>query len=83
MLIDTCGGAMLGYCMTGSRNTDSAPASIKTIASTHANTGRSMKNCEITSALQRWATPAGAAAADCDRSAAISTGSTCAPDRIF
>ncbi len=48
MLIATCGGAMFGYCWIGSRNTDSPPANISTIASTQANTGLSMKNCEIT-----------------------------------
>src|SRR5882672_11402018 len=39
---------MAGYCITGSRTAAIPPASISTIASTHAKTGRSMKNCEIT-----------------------------------
>src|SRR5215471_5464379 len=39
---------MPGYCMTGSRTAAIPPVSISTIASTHANTGRSMKKCEIT-----------------------------------
>jgi hypothetical protein len=38
------GGAMVGYCSTGSCVIDSAPASMITIAITMAKIGRSMKN---------------------------------------
>lgn len=37
------GGAMLGYCETGSFRMESAPAIISTIAITQANTGLSIK----------------------------------------
>src|SRR5512134_356842 len=38
------GGAIAGYCETGSRNTELPPASMTMIAMTHAKIGRSMKN---------------------------------------
>jgi len=41
--IEIAGGAMLGYCATGSVLMAKAPAIMTTIASTQANTGRSMK----------------------------------------
>jgi hypothetical protein len=40
----TCGGAMFGYWATGSERIASKPAPITRMDSTHANTGRSMKN---------------------------------------
>src|SRR5574340_199418 len=40
-----CGGAMAGYCDTGSPRMESAPASITRMPTTHAKIGRSMKNC--------------------------------------
>src|SRR5206468_2894012 len=43
----TDGGAMLGYCSMGSVVIDKAPAIMVTIAITHANTGRSIKNREM------------------------------------
>ena len=46
-VIDTAGGAMLGYCATGSDRTATAPASISTMASTQAKTGRSMKKRDM------------------------------------
>src|ERR1700730_17221230 len=39
---------MLGYCATGNWNISIAPASISTSPNTHANTGRSMKNRDMT-----------------------------------
>src|SRR6516225_6445191 len=41
------GGTTLGYCAMGSRKSATPPISTKTIASTLARTGRSMKNLEI------------------------------------
>src|SRR5260221_3738619 len=38
------GGAMVGYCATGSWKIDAMPASIRMIAITHAKIGRSIKN---------------------------------------
>src|SRR5690348_9218143 len=43
----TEGGAMLGYCSIGSVVIERPPASMITMAITHAKTGRSIKNCEI------------------------------------
>ena len=42
------GGAMAGYCATGSVVIASVPASMMTIAMTQAKTGRSMKKRDIT-----------------------------------
>src|SRR5258708_36307530 len=42
-VIETAGGAMLGYCATGRLVMDSAPAIIKMIAMTQAKTGRLIK----------------------------------------
>src|SRR5229473_7803336 len=42
----TTGGAMSGYCATGSRPTDTAPTMTKTIETTAAKIGRSMKKWE-------------------------------------
>ena len=47
MRILTAGGAMSGYCSTGSDRTLPIPASMTMIASTHAKIGRSMKTFEI------------------------------------
>ena len=44
------GGTTLGYCAIGSRSSETVPTSTKTIASTFARTGRSMKNFEIIAA---------------------------------
>src|SRR3984885_13210844 len=41
--MEIAGGAMLGYCATGRVTTASPPASMITIAITHAKIGRSMK----------------------------------------
>src|SRR6266705_3427212 len=41
------GGAISGYCATGSRTNDTAPRITKMIESTEAKIGRSMKKCEI------------------------------------
>src|SRR5712675_168680 len=41
------GGTTLGYCATGSENSDTPPITIISTASTFARTGRSMKNFEI------------------------------------
>src|SRR5690606_33833005 len=46
-LIVIAGGAIAGYCDTGSVVTESAPASMMMIAITHAKIGRSMKNRAI------------------------------------
>lgn len=40
----TRGGAMSGYCSSGSVKMDSAPPSMMTMAMTHAKMGRLMKN---------------------------------------
>src|SRR5260370_3530565 len=42
----TTGGAMSGYCATGSRPTDTTPTMTKTIETTAAKIGRSMKKWE-------------------------------------
>jgi hypothetical protein len=42
-LIAMVGGAIAGYCETGSARIDSTPASMMVIAITHAKIGRSMK----------------------------------------
>ena len=44
VLMVTRGGAMLGYCSSGRVNMDIAPASMMTMDSTQAKTGRLMKN---------------------------------------
>ena len=44
----TAGGAMAGYCETGRRRIDSAPASMMTMAMTQAKIGRSMKKRAMT-----------------------------------
>src|SRR5262245_47975524 len=41
------GGAISGYCATGRRANDTAPTITKTIETTAAKMGRSMKKCEI------------------------------------
>ncbi len=41
------GGAISGYCATGSRENDTPPTMTKTIETTAAKIGRSMKKCEI------------------------------------
>src|SRR4030081_1644557 len=41
------GGAMLGYCATGSFRIASIPARVMMMAMTHAKTGRSMKNLDM------------------------------------
>src|SRR3974390_549125 len=41
------GGAISGYCATGSRENDTPPRITKTIETTAANIGRSMKKCEM------------------------------------
>src|SRR5437868_6293712 len=51
--IFTEGGAMFGYCSIGSVEIERPPASMITIAITHAKTGRSMKNCEIATSAFR------------------------------
>src|SRR5690242_13624128 len=43
------GGTTFGYCAIGSRNSATPPMRTKTMASTLARTGRSMKNLEIMS----------------------------------
>src|SRR5688500_6358690 len=55
----TPSGAIDGYCETGNFKIDSTPASITTIAITHAKIGRSMKNFAIVHCPAR-----GAGAAD-------------------
>src|SRR5260370_762044 len=45
-LTRTTGGAMSGYCATGSRVTATVPTITKTIETTAAKIGRSMKKCE-------------------------------------
>src|SRR2546423_7616034 len=52
-LMLTAGGAMFGYCSIGSAVIDSAPASMMTIAITHANTGLSMKKRDIDTSASR------------------------------
>ena len=47
------GGAMAGYCATGSVAIASAPASMMTIAMTQAKTGRSMKKRDMACRLIR------------------------------
>src|SRR5215468_8543554 len=47
VVTEMVGGTMLGYCAMGSRNSDTPPMRTKTMASTLARTGRSMKNLEI------------------------------------
>ena len=47
------GGAMAGYCATGSVAIASAPASMMTIAMTQAKTGRSMKKRDMACRLLR------------------------------
>jgi len=44
--IDTCGRAISGYCATGKVRMASAPASMITMAMTHAKMGLSMKKRE-------------------------------------
>src|SRR3954471_13423241 len=41
------GGAISGYCATGKRQNDTRPRMMKTIETTEAKIGRSMKKCEI------------------------------------
>ena len=50
----TVGGVTSGYCATGSVNTATPPASMKTIDSTEAKIGRSMKKWEIMDRQLRW-----------------------------
>jgi hypothetical protein len=45
------GGVTLGYCATGRVYTATPPASVMTIDNTEAKIGRSMKKCEIMSAV--------------------------------
>ena len=42
----TTGGAISGYCATGSRENDTPPRITNTIETTAAKIGRSMKKCE-------------------------------------
>ena len=44
-LMETCGGATSGYASAGSPRMAKTPPRVMTMAITHANTGRSMKNC--------------------------------------
>jgi len=44
VVIEICGGATFGYCATGRNGMAMTPASMMKIATTHAKTGRSMKN---------------------------------------
>jgi hypothetical protein len=55
--MDIAGGAMDGYCATGSENTDMTPTIIMMIASTHANTGLPMKNPDTASSQPSRTTP--------------------------
>src|SRR5436853_7779310 len=41
------GGAISGYCATGSRQNDTPPMMMNTIDTTAAKIGRSMKKCEM------------------------------------
>src|SRR5436190_16938625 len=41
------GGAISGYCATGSRQNDTPPMITSTIETTEAKIGRSMKKCEM------------------------------------
>jgi hypothetical protein len=41
------GGAISGYCATGRRENDTPPRITKTIETTAAKIGRSMKKCEM------------------------------------
>src|ERR1700731_2992218 len=41
------GGAISGYCATGSRENDTPPRMMNTIETTAAKIGRSMKKCEM------------------------------------
>jgi len=45
--MEIAGGAIAGYCATGSVTIEIAPAIMITIAITHAKMGRSMKNRDI------------------------------------
>src|SRR5574344_2812217 len=45
--IVTRGGAISGYCSSGRVNSDKAPASMVTMANTHAKMGRLIKNCAM------------------------------------
>src|SRR5574344_3090296 len=51
-LMVTRGGAMSGYCSSGSVTMDKAPASMMTMAITHAKMGRWIKNCAMASVLR-------------------------------
>ncbi len=69
------GGAMAGYCATGSVAIASAPASMMTIAMTQAKTGRSMKKRDMRRLLP--------AAADAAATRAMPPGRTfCTPSTI-
>src|SRR5690606_29532004 len=48
----TRGGAISGYCSSGSVKIDSAPANMMTMAMTHAKMGRLIKNCAMNCDLQ-------------------------------
>src|SRR5689334_19144878 len=67
------GGAMAGYCDTGSFRIERTPAIMMMIASTHAKIGRSMKNLAMA-----WSSPAqgafGLAAAGADAAGAGAAG---------
>src|SRR6185436_13134918 len=71
-ITEMVGGAMLGYCAMGRLVIESAPASMITIAMTHAKTGRSMKNRDIGDYFE-WAAAAGVLAAVADGGAASAT----------
>src|SRR5262252_646619 len=62
------GGAISGYCATGRRQNDTPPTITKTIATTAAKIGRSMKKCDMRMAALPHSTlaeaPAAGAAAD-------------------
>ena len=70
--IVTRGGAMSGYCSSGRVNRDKAPASMVTMANTHAKMGRLIKNCAMVRAPYGWRSKAER------RAAAAAWGSTAA-----
>ena len=51
LIITTDGSAMVGYCDTGRLVMDKAPASMMTMATTHAKIGRSIKKRAMLNAL--------------------------------
>ncbi|WP_448169047.1 hypothetical protein, partial [Burkholderia ambifaria] len=86
-MIWIAGGAIFGYCETGSEKIEAIPASINTIAITHAKIGRSIKNFAMKQApcycaLEAAAALAGAApdAATAEMAAATGAADAAAPD---